>query len=193
MQYVSGHSIRQLREERRMTQTELAGKIGVSDKTVSKWETGRGLPDSSLLLPLAQALGVSMIELMNGSPIINRNRSANLLRARFYACPVCGNIVHGIGEAVVSCCGLCLPPLEAEEVDEAHGVRLEPVEDEWFLTVDHPMHKEHFISFAALVTTDRLQLVKLYPEGEAQTRFQRRGRGMLYLFCNRHGLYRQRL
>ena len=190
--YVTGAAVKRLREEKNMTQAELAQKIGVSSKTVSKWETGKGLPDISLLQPLAQALGISVIELMNGEPIVNRNLSANLLRSRFYVCPVCGNVIHGLGTAVVSCCGITLPPLEAEEPDEDHTVTVEKVEDELFLSLRHPMTKEHYISFLALVTTDRLQLVKLYPEGNAETRLQMRGMGYLYYYCNRHGLFRRK-
>ena len=187
--YVTGATIRRLREERGMTQSELGEKIGVSSKTVSKWETAKGLPDIVLLQPLAQALGISVIELMNGEPIINRNISANLLRGKFCVCPLCGNIIHCTGSTVVSCCGISLPALEAEEPDEDHAITIENVEDEHFITVRHPMTKEHFISFLAFVTCDRVQLVKLYPEGEAQTRLQLRGRGRLYYYCNRHGLF----
>ena len=191
--YVTGATVRQLREAGKMTQAELAEKIGVSSKTVSKWETGKGLPDISLLQPLAQALGISLIELMNGEPITNRNVSANLLRGKFYVCPVCGNILHSTGSAVVSCCGITLPPLEAEEADDDHMLTVENVEDEHFITVHHPMTKAHFISFVAFVTCDRVQLVKLYPEGNAQTRLQLRGMGWLYYYCNRHGLFRKKV
>ena len=109
--YITGTAIRQLREARGMTQAELAERLSVSSKTVSKWETAKGLPDITLLKPLAQALGVSLIELMNGEHITNRNVSANLLRGKFYVCPLCGNILHSTGHAVVSCCGVTLPPL----------------------------------------------------------------------------------
>ena len=187
--YVTGSTIRQLREMRNMTQAELAERIGVSSKTVSKWETAKGLPDISLLQPLAQALGISVIELMNGQYITNRNISANMLRCKFYACPICGNIIHSTGHAVVSCCGITLPPLEAEEAEGDHSVSIERVEDEHFITVHHPMTKEHFISFVAFVSCDRLQLVKLYPEGNPETRLQLRGTGRLYYHCNRHGLF----
>ena len=190
--YVTGTTVKQLREQKGLTQGALAEKIGVSSKTVSKWETGRGLPDISLLQPLAQALGVSVIELMNGEHIINKNISANMLRGKFYVCPVCGNCIHSMGSAVVSCCGLRLPALEPEEADGDHLLTVENVEDEHFVTVHHPMTKEHFISLIAFVTTDRCQLVKLYPEGEAQTRLQLRGMGQLYWYCNRHGLFKMR-
>ncbi|MBR2048045.1 MAG: helix-turn-helix domain-containing protein [Oscillospiraceae bacterium] len=191
--YVTGAAIRQLREKRGLTQAELAWQIGVSSKTVSKWETAKGLPDISLLQPLAQALGISVIELMNGEPITNRNSSANLMRCRFYVCPVCGNVIYCTGDTVVSCCGITLPALEAEAAGEEHTLTIEPVEDEQFLTVHHEMTKQHFISFLAYVTTDRVQLVKLYPESNAQTRLQLRGRGDLYFYCNRHGLFRQKV
>ena len=191
--YVTGAVIRQLREARGMTQAELAEKLGVSSKTVSKWETARGLPDIILLQPLAQALGVSVIELMNGEPITNRNVSANLLRCSFHVCPICGNVIHAMGDALVSCCGVTLPALEAEEPDGEHELTMERVEEEHFLTISHPMTKGHFISFAAFVTCDRLQLVKLYPEGGAEMRLQLRGRGYLYWYCNRHGLFRRRI
>lgn len=176
-----------------MTQSELAGKIGVSSKTISKWETAKGLPDISLLQPLAQALGISVIELMNGACIINKNVSANMLRAKFYVCPVCANVIHCTGDTLVSCCGITFPALEAEEPDDEHAVSIEKVEDEHFLTVHHSMTKQHYISFLAFVTSDRLQLVKFYPEGDAQTRMQLRGKGILYYFCNKHGLYRKKL
>ena len=188
--YVTGTTIKELRESRKLTQAELAEKIGVSSKTVSKWETAKGLPDISLLQPLAQALGISVIELMNGEQITNKNISANMLRCKFYVCPVCGNILSSTGDALVSCCGITLPALEAEEPDADHILNLENVEDEHFLSIPHPMTKAHFISFAAFVTSDRMQLVKFYPEGNAETRMQLRGRGYLYFFCNKHGLYR---
>ena len=191
--YVTGATIKQLRERGKLTQAELADRIGVSSKTVSKWETAKGLPDISLLQPLAQALGISVIELMNGQQITNQNISANMLRCKFYVCPICGNIIHSTGHAVVSCCGITLPPLEAEDADDDHGITIEKVEDEQFITVSHPMTKQHFISFVAYVTADRLQLVKFYPEGNAETRLQLRGRGWLYCYCNRHGLFRQKV
>ena len=190
--YVTGAAIKELREMRNLTQAALAERIGVSSKTVSKWETGKGLPDISLLQPLAQALGISVIELMNGEHITNKNISANMMRTKFHVCPICGNIIHSTGNAVISCCGITLPALEAEEADEEHGITVESVEDEHFVTVRHPMAKEHFISFVAFVTSDRIQLVKLYPEGNAETRFQLRGFGYLYWYCNRHGLFKKK-
>ena len=191
--YVTGPVIRRLREARGLTQAELADKVGVSSKAVSKWETAKGLPDISLLQPLAGALGVSVIELMSGAPIVNRNVSCNLMCSKLYVCPICGNVIHCAGDTVISCCGVTLPACEAEELDGQHAVSLEQVEDEVFLHMDHPMTKSHYISFVAYETADRLQLVNLYPEGNAETRLQLRGHGLLYVYCNQHGLMKKKI
>ncbi len=191
--YITGAAVKRLREEQGLTQLQLAEKIGVSSKAVSKWETAKGLPDISLIEPLSQALGVSVMELMSGETVINKNASSNMLFSKFYVCPVCGNIIHTTGAAVISCCGITLPPLEAEETDEEHRVTIEPVEDEKFITVHHEMSKKHFISFIAYVTTDKVQFIKFYPEGNAETRMQFRGRGFLYIYCNKHGLMKMKV
>lgn len=191
--YITGATIRTLREKKGVTQTQLADLLGVSDKAVSKWETAKGLPDVSLLEPLANALGVSVIELMSGNTVTNKNTSSNILRSKFYVCPLCGNIIRTVGDAVISCCGIALPALEAEETDEDHMVTIEKVEDEHFISINHDMTKEHYISFVAYLTTDRVQLVKFYPEGNADTRMNLRGRGVLYIYCNKHGLMKKKI
>lgn len=188
--YVTGAVIRRLREKKKITQEELADIIHVSGKAVSKWETGQGFPDISLLEPLAQALGISVIELLSGEDIRNTNRSFNMAKGKFYVCPVCGNVIIATGETVVSCCGITLPPLEAEPSDEEHAIRKEIAEDEYFVSVDHPMTKEHYISFLAAVSDFGVQLVKLYPEGSAEGRFKIDRVKILYAYCNRHGLFR---
>jgi DNA-binding XRE family transcriptional regulator/desulfoferrodoxin (superoxide reductase-like protein) len=191
--YITGATIKRLREEKGLTQSQLADLIGVGSKAVSKWETAKGLPDITLIEPLAKALGVSVMELMSGDTVINRNISSNILRSKFYVCPVCGNIIRTTGDALISCCGITLPALEAEDVDDAHGITLQKVEDEHFITVSHDMTKNHYISFIAYLTSDKVQFVKLYPEGNAETRFQLRGRGYIYIYCNRHGLMRMKV
>lgn len=191
--FVTGATIRRLREAKGITQTQLAELIGVGCKAVSKWETAKGLPDITLIEPLSNALGVSVMELMSGETIINKNFSSNMLRSVFYVCPICGNIIRTTGEALISCCGIILPPLEAEDIDESHGVRLEKVEDEYFVTVNHEMTKTHYISFIAFITTDRIQFIKFYPEGNAETRLNLRGRGFIYIYCNKHGLMKMKV
>ena len=191
--YVTGLTIKNLREKKGLTQTELADMLGVSSKAVSKWETARGLPDISLIEPLANTLSVSVMELMTGNTVINKNISSNILRSKFYVCPVCHNIIRTVGDAVISCHGITLPSLEADEADENHQITIEKVEDEHFITVNHDMIKEHYISFVAYLTSDRVQFVKFYPEGNAETRLNFRGRGFLYIYCNKHGLMKQQI
>ena len=191
--YITGTTIKKLREEKGITQAELAEKIGVSSKAVSKWETAKGLPDITLIEPLAKALDVSVVELMSGNPVSNKNVSSNMIRSKFYVCPVCGNVIHSMGETVISCCGITLPPLDAEEPDEHHQIIIENMEDEKFITVNHDMTKEHYISFVAYVTLDRIQFIKLYPEGNPETRINPRGSGYLYIYCNKHGLMRVKI
>ncbi len=188
--YVTGAVIRRLREQKKMTQEELAEKLFVSGKAVSKWEMGKGYPDISLLQPLAKALDLSVIELLSGEDVRNRNLSSNMMKSRFYVCPVCGNVIRSVGDAVVSCCGITLPPLEAEEPDPAHPIRTEIAEDEYYVTVDHPMTRDHYISFLAAVSDQGVQFIKLYPEWSAEARFKIDRVRELYAFCNRHGLFR---
>jgi len=188
-QYVTGAVIRELREKNHMTQWELAEKLCVSDKTVSKWETAKGYPDITLLDPIAKVFGVSVAELMSGNAVNNVNVSANMMRSKFYVCPVCGNSFHSMGEAVIHCHGVQLMPLTAEEVDEHHGISIEVVEDEYFVRVDHNMTKKHYISFIAALSYDKIQLVKLYPEGNPECRFKINGVKKIYFYCNKDGLF----
>ncbi|MBR6959657.1 MAG: helix-turn-helix domain-containing protein [Clostridiales bacterium] len=187
--YVTGAVIRKLREKKNITQEELAEKIFVSSKAVSKWETGQGFPDISLIEPLAQALGISVIELLSGEDISNTNKSADVAKTRFYVCPVCGNVIQATGEAVVSCCGITLPALEAEEADEDHVISIDRDQDEFYVTIDHPVTKDHHISFLAAVSDHRVQFTKLYPEGPCEARFKIDRVRYIYAYCNHHGLF----
>ena len=188
-QYVTGTVIKQLREKNKMTQLQLAEKLGVSDKTVSKWETAKGYPDITLLEPIAEAFKISVTELISGNTIHNENISANMLRSKFYVCPVCGNVIHSMGEAAIHCHGIQLTPLEAEPADENHMAVIERIEDEYYVRIDHSMTKEHYISFVAAASSDDIQIVKLYPEGCAEARFKIRGVKRILFYCNRDGLF----
>ena len=184
MQYTNGILIKQLREKQCLTQAELAERIHVSPKTVSKWETGRGLPDINTLPELAAALQVSVIELLAGESITSSNTCANLKKSAFYVCPVCGNIIYAIGEGVFSCHGIQLPALEAEDGDFS----ITTVEDEYLVEIEHPMSKAHYISFMAYVAADTTEIKKLYPEQSAMARFKRRGHGRIFVYDSREGL-----
>lgn len=188
-QYVTGAVIRELRERQNMTQAELAEKLCVSGKTISKWETGKGYPDISLLEPIAKVFGISVTELISGNTVHNVNVSANMLRSKFYVCPVCGNVLHSMGEAVVQRHGILLTPCLPEETDEAHMIFVERMEDEYYVRIDHHMTKEHYISFVAALSADKIQMVKLYPEGNAEAGFQIGGVKRIIFYCNRDGLF----
>ena len=188
-QYITGAVIKELREKNHFTQAELAERLNVSDKTVSKWETGKGYPDISLLEPIAKVFGVSVTELMTGNAVNNGNVSANMLRSNFYVCPVCGNVIHSMGEAVIHCHGILLTTCQPEVPDDTHKVCIEKVEDEYYVRVEHAMTKQHYISFIAALGSDKMQMVKLYPEGNAEARVKVNGVRKLLFYCNRDGLF----
>ncbi|MGN0158940.1 MAG: helix-turn-helix domain-containing protein [Brotaphodocola sp.] len=192
-QYITGAVIKKLREKNQLTQAELADRLCVSDKTVSKWETGKGCPDITLLEPIAKIFHVSITELITGSAVENGNISANMMRSKFYVCPVCGNVIHSMGEAVISCHGIKLASLTAEEADPHHAVTMETIEDKYFVNVDHDMTRQHHISFIAAASLDRMQIVKMYPEGNAQARFKINGVERFYFYCNRDGLFMKKM
>lgn len=188
-QYVTGAVIKMLREKNHMTQAEMAKKLCVSDKTISKWETAKGYPDISLLESIANILGVSITELLSGNTVKNRNASGNMMRSVFYVCPICGNVIHSMGEAVIHCHGIQLMPCEEEETDENHMIFMERVEDEYYVRIEHDMTKQHYISFVAALSADKLQMIKLYPEGNVEVRFKINGVKRILFYCNRDGLF----
>ena len=188
-QYITGLTIKRLREKNKLTQSELANKLSVSDKTISKWETGRGYPDITLIEDIAKVFNVSITELFSGDTITNNNISSNVEKMKFYVCPICGNVITCIGETMVSCHGINLKPLDAEECDEMHSVEVSRIEDEYYVRINHKMTRMHYISFIAAVSSDRLQLVKLYSESSAEARFKIKGVKKIYYYCNKDGLY----
>ena len=188
-QYITGQTIKKLREKNKLTQSELAHKLSVSDKAISKWETGKGYPDITLIENIAKVFNVSITELFSGDTIENKNISSNVEKMKFYVCPICGNVITSMGETMLSCHGINLKPLEAEEYDKKHTVEVSRVEDEYYVKINHEMNKFHYISFIAAVSSDRLQLVKIYPESSAEARFKINGVKSIYYYCNKDGLY----
>lgn len=186
-----GALIARLRRERGLTQRELADRLHVTGKAVSKWERGAGCPDVSLLARLAEELEVDLAALLSGQLPPSEESGGNMKKAVYYVCPACGGITVSTGEAELTCCGRRLSPLTARRPDEDHRLTVEQVEDERLLTSGHPMSKTHHIAFAALAAGDRIQLVRQYPEWDFQVRFPARGRGMLLWYCTEHGLFYQ--
>lgn len=185
-----GNLILQLRRERRWTQRLLAERLHVSEQAVSKWERGLGCPDVGLLPALAEIFGVSVERLLAGDLAPRDTEVGNMKKVKFYVCPDCGNILTATGGGERHCCGRKLEPLTARPVDADHAAAVQEVEEDWYITFSHPMEKGHFFRFAAYVATDRMLLVRLYPEQGSEFRIpQLRGGGKLYLCCSRDGLF----
>lgn len=187
----TGMLIRTLRREKGLTQLQLAQKLHVSDKTVSKWERGQGCPDISSLPALSGVLDADLEQLLSGELDVNETLGGNMKKLRFYICPACGNILTAAADAAVSCCGKRLPVAVPQKA-AAERLTVENVEDDLFITSDHPMDKDHYIAFTALLTGDAVLLRRQYPEWDLQVRmpaFARHGR--LLWYCTRHGLFYQ--
>lgn len=187
----TGALIRALRLERGMTQRGLAERMNISDKTVSKWERGLGCPDVSLLPDLSRILGVGLEHLLSGALDENDLVGGNMKKLRCYVCPSCGNLITASGEAGVTCCGKNLHPLEPKKAEEGDRLSVEKLENDYFISSRHPMTKEHYVSFVALLTGDSVMVRKLYPEWDLQTRIPAFGHGTLLWYCTEHGLYKQ--
>lgn len=186
-----GQLILQLRREKGLTQQQVADQLHISNKAVSKWERGRGCPDVSLWENLAKVLGADILKLLQGELTPNRPDVGKISRLKFYVCPSCGNILTGTGAASIACCGRQLRPLPPAEDGEGHLPQITEVEDEYYVTVEHAMQKDHYLLFAACVNDDSIWLNRLYPEQSPAFRLPRtKGGAKLYLYCTRHGLFR---
>lgn len=185
----TGRVIQTLRKEKNMTQKQLAETINVSDKAVSKWERGMGCPDVTLLIKLSEILEADIESILSGDLMPNKTASGNIKLNKFYVCPNCNNIISNIGKGDISCCGRILKPLKAKTEDKDHDIIISEIENDYYITIEHEMTKDHYISFAAYITFDRMLLIKLYPEQAPELRFPKMFGGKLYYYCNKEGLY----
>lgn len=112
------------------------------------------------------------------------------MKSKIYVCPICGNTINSMGDVLLSCCGVTLPALDVEEIDEEHQITVEMIDGEVYVRVKHFMKKDHYISFIAYVNPSKFEMIRLYPEGNAEARFFIKGGGMIYFYCNKHGLFR---
>ncbi len=188
-----GSLICRLRKEQQLTQRQLAEQLCVSDKAVSKWERGLGCPDISLLPDLARLLGIELEGLLSGQLDSNEPLGGNMKNLNFYICPNCGNVVTAMAEAAVSCCGKKLPALTSQKAPEGERLQVERIEEDYFISTDHPMEKGHYISFVALLTGDSILLRKQYPEWDLQLRLPAFAHGKLLWYCTQHGLFYQNI
>ncbi len=188
-----GQLIRELRKERHMTQAQLAEQLHVSDKTVSKWETGKGGPELSLLTEISKIFEIDLQNLLAGELNRNQLRSINMRKVKLYICPICGNVVTATSEVAVSCCGRKLKEATPTKASQDEKLMVELVENDFFVTSQHEMTKEHYISFVALLTADAIIMRKQYPEWDLSVRIPRIAHGRLLWYCSRHGLFYQEI
>lgn len=188
-----GQLIRELRKERHMTQAQLATQLHVCDKTVSKWETGKGGPELSLLTEISKIFEIDLQNLLAGELNQNQLRSINMRKVKLYICPICGNVVTATSEAAVSCCGRKLKEATPTKASQDEKLMVELVENDFFVTSQHEMTKEHYISFVALLTADAIIMRKQYPEWDLSVRIPRIAHGRLLWYCSRHGLFYQEI
>ena len=188
-----GQFFRDLRKEKNLTQKQVADLLGISPKTVSKWETGHGFPDVSTISMLADILGVSEKTLLCGGIKQNIQEVGNIKRLKFYVCPYCGSFMQGVGENQVICCGKPIEALAVKVADEGHSPTVSEMDNDFYIEFDHEMTKDLFISFVAYVGFDRSLFVKLYPEQAAAVRIPRMFRGKLYFYCSEHGLFEYKI
>lgn len=185
-----GRLIRGMRLEKGLSQRELAEKLGVCGKTVSKWECGMGAPDIQLWSALSRELGIDLATLHEGRMDVAKKDNGKLSRMRIHVCPSCGNVVLSSAQARISCCGRSLTPLEAKAADEAHLPAIERIGDEYLVRLSHPMDKEHHIAFICLVRDDSFLIRRLYAEGGDEVYIPAIGRrARLYVYCTHDGLF----
>ena len=181
------------RKESGLTQKQLADRLNVSDKAVSKWECGNGSPDISLMSALAEIFGTDIQTLLTGEVNKNESEKGNMKKLRFYVCRECGNIITATSEAVVTCCGNRLAALEPEKAEKDDMLKVEDIGGELFVSSEHEMKKEHYISFAAYVADSTVMMFKQYPEWELQFTMPLFRSGRLVWYCTEHGLFYQEL
>lgn len=114
-------------------------------------ECGLGCPDLSLWPELSAILDVDMVQLMEGEITPNKPDSGNIDKVRFYVCPTCGNILVSTGSASILCCGRKLEQILPTDSSDAIKITVEEIDTDYFVTFDHPMAKEHYISFVAYI------------------------------------------
>ena len=187
----TGALIRSLRVSKGLTQKQLADMINVSDKAVSKWETGNGCPDISLIARLAEIFGTDTSTLLSGEIDIKESEKGNMKRVNFYICQSCGNIITATSEAAVSCCGNRLEAIKPAKAENAQRLNVEEIDGELYITSDHEMTKACYISFVAYQNESTLIIAKQYPEWALQTRLPLYRTGRIVWYSTRDGLLYQ--
>lgn len=186
-----GRLIYRLRKENHLTQLQLANKMNISDKAISKWERGFGCPDISFLPDLSKIFDVDLEKLLSGELDANEMLGGNMKKMNFYICPTCENMITSMADASISCCGKKLKAMQPQKAGENEKLSVEIIENDFFITSEHQMTREHHIVFVALLTGDSIMLRKQYPEWGLQVRIPVFAHGKLLWYCTKHGLFYQ--
>ena len=184
--------IKKARKEKNLTQKELASLLFVEAKTISKWETGKGFPDLTYVPKLAEILALDLKSLINGEEENKKTDNGNLKRMKIYLCQNCGNLIWSTSSSDISCCRHKLKPVETGNFLEGK-VSVEIVDDEYSVSVDHPMEKENYVKYMIFNKDNIVEIVRLYPEGQASAVFPRFRRGFLYIGDNLGHLVKYRI
>lgn len=189
----TGEIIRFFRTKSNLTQNQLAERINVSNKAVSKWECGNGCPDISLLTKLAEIFGTDVETLLSGKIEKNESEKGNMKKLQFYVCKECGNIITSTSDAVISCCGNRLEAMTPKKASENQQLSITDIGGEWFVSSDHAMTKEHYISFAAYISDSTVMMFRQYPEWNLQFTLPMFRTGKIVWYCTRCGLFYQNI
>ena len=182
-------TIKTLRKRAGLTQVQLAEGIGVSSKTVSKWETGRGFPDVGIIQELAKVLNTTSDVLLCGNAKTNTKKTKDMKKLSVYHCLICNSLVYKIGNGNLSCCGNLLEAENAKEVDDEHRIEIESIEEDYYIRIDHQMTKNHYIEFVSYVAYNKMEMILLYPEQEPAVRIPKMYGGKFYFYCTKDGLF----
>ena len=123
-----GQLILKLRNEKGLTQKQVADSLNISNKTVSKWECGMGCPDVTLWTVLSEVLGADILKLLEGELKPNKPDIGKIEKVKFYVCPSCNNILISTGEATISCCGRKLAMLKPVPQHDEHEVTIQEID-----------------------------------------------------------------
>ncbi|QQK08787.1 helix-turn-helix domain-containing protein [Miniphocaeibacter halophilus] len=181
-----GELIYNLRKEKGLTQKNIADKLNISNKTVSKWERGLGCPDIALWNDLSEMLNIDISQMMTGELSLNKKDIGKISRIRFYTCPNCKNILTSTGEATIFCCGRKLDPLIPKK-NEFVNVKIKITDVEYYITTDHEMNRKSYILFAAYVKNDNVFIRRMYPEQSPNFRIPYTPNGKLYIYSTKFG------
>ena len=109
-------------------------------------------------------------------------------KSNYFVCDLCNNIVLATGDMSISCCGRKLDRLEAKKATAENQLLITEIDNEWFISSEQPMPKNHYISFIAFATGDQVRIMKQYPEWNLQTRIPKVKHGKLLWYDTQFGL-----